>query len=138
VYIREDQADIRVSIDGVPYGDSWYSYEGAILTKDVSKTRPGGMGSEVAVGGQATREDVTCTIQFTDVVAGWHKRLESLVSRDTRAKVALNWLGPDKMPIGVTDTVVGVLASAQKPNVTSESGEVSFYTIVVSLDEQAA
>lgn len=136
-YIRADMADIRVTVDGQPYGDSWMSVEGANLTADITKTRPGGMGREVAVGGQATRDDVTVSIQLSDVVLGWHKRLESKVG-NVRAKVALNFLGPNRLPTGITQTVVGVLAGANLPDMSADSADIALYQIVVALDEHAA
>lgn len=136
--IREDMAEIRVVVGGRPYGDSWAEYEGAVLTKDVQKTRAGGMGSEQAVGGQASRDDVTVRIQFSDIVAGWHKALEAAVSADTPSEVGLNFLGPDKQPIGFTQTVRGIIQSAALPNMNANSGDIAFYEVTVSLNELSA
>jgi hypothetical protein len=59
-YIREDQADIRVSVDFgngqlVPVFGSWATYEDGALEADDQKTRPGGMGRQVSIGGPASR-----------------------------------------------------------------------------------
>jgi hypothetical protein len=136
-YIRGDQADIRVSVDGVPYGDSWRHVDGGSLEADDAKTRPGGMGREVAVGGPAQRNDITVGIAFDDVVAGWHRTFESKVGNG-RVKVAYQYLGPDRAPIGPTHTVKGVLKAANMPEFESDSSDVEDYEIVVSCDELAA
>lgn len=135
-YIREDQADIRVSVDGVAYGDSWKSVEGGNLEADDSKTRPGGMGREVALGGPASRDDVTVATQLTDVVLGWHKGFESKVGNG-RVKVAYTFLGANRLRIGPTHTVTGVLKAANLPDFDSESSDPGMYEIIVSSDEQA-
>lgn len=137
-YIRESQADIRFSLEGVPYGDSWFSWEGANLTAEIAKTRPGGMGDEVAVGGDPSRDDVTITIQFSDIVAGWHKLFESMVGWG-EAHVSLNFLGPNKVPLGITQTNIGVLGAATLPNFAGDGGgNQAFYTVVVALDEKGS
>jgi hypothetical protein len=111
-YITGNQADIRVSVDGVPFGDSWRHIDGANLTADVGKTRPGGMGREVAVpGGSASRDDVTVAYQF---------------------------LGPDRVPVGPTHTVKGVLSGCSLPEFESGDGDVGDYEITVVLDELPA
>lgn len=136
-YIREDQALIQVSVNGVPFGDSWATAEGGGLEADSSKTRPGGMGKEVSVGGPASREDLTVTIQFTDIVAGWHSILENNVGVG-RVKVAVTWLSPQRLPTGPSHTRVGSLKSVAQPDADSGGNEQGFYTLVVDCDEQAA
>lgn len=136
-YLREDQADIRIRIGGNPLGDSWFSAEGGNLTAGIAKTRPGGMGFEVAVGGPATRDDITCTIQMSDIVAGWHKRLESYVG-DEPCQVGIQLLGRGRVPLdGASYTHLGILAGAQLPDWSGDSGDVAFYTIVVACNQQA-
>lgn len=136
-YIREDMADIRVTVDGVSYGDSWATAEGGNLEADNSKTRPGGMGDEVDVGGPASRDDLTLGIQFSDVVAGWHKKFESRVGTG-RIKAAVTFLGPDKAPVGPSQTRVGTLKAANLPDFDSNGSDQAMYTIVVSCDQAAA
>jgi hypothetical protein len=143
-YIRQDQADIDVSIgpDGaslVPYGDAWATVEGGNLASNDSKTRPGAMGREVSLGGPASRDDVTCTIQLDDVVLGWHKTLESMVGWG-RVKVSYRFLRPNPGATGfpTTHTIVGTLKSAFLPNMDAGGNDQAFYSIVVSCDEVAA
>jgi hypothetical protein len=135
VYIREDMADIRVSLDGVdPFGIPWKTAEGGALEAADSKTRPGAMGREVSLGGAASRGDLTCTVQFSDVIALSHIAFERKVGVG-RVKVAVNWLGTNRALLGSGFTRVGTLKSATVPDTDSESSDPGMYTIVVSCDE---
>lgn len=136
-YIRESSADIRVTINGVAFGDSWATYSGGGLEADSSKTRPGGMGREVSTGGLASRDDLEVTTQFTDIVAGWHAILESVVG-SARVKVGVSWLGPDKLPTGQSFTRTGTLKAAVVPDADHMSSDVGMYSITVDCDELAA
>jgi hypothetical protein len=135
-YIREDQADIRVSVNGVPYGDTWNTYEGGDLEADDAKGRAGGMGKQVSAGGPAARSDVTVGIELTDIVAGWHPALEAAVGGG-KARVSLHFLGPDRLPNGQTHTVTGTLKAANLPTM-GDGSDIANYQLVVSCDEQAA
>lgn len=135
-YIREDQADIRVSLNGLPFGDSWKEAEGGNLEADDAKARPGGMGREVAAGGPASRDDLTVRTNFSDIVAGWHPTFENLVGEGA-VRVTLAWLGPNRVPLGTTTTRRGVLKAANVPDMGS-GADVGLYEIVVSCDELAA
>lgn len=135
-YIRNDQADISVSLDGVIKGDSWFSVAGGSLVAPGSKTRPGGMGAEVSVGSQASRGDVTVEVQMSDVVLAWHKGFEARVGPG-RIKVGYRFLGPEKTPYGITHTVVGTLKECALPDMGGDS-TVAMYKIVVECDEKAA
>jgi hypothetical protein len=137
-YIRQDQADIRVSVDGQPFGEAWFSVEGGNLASDESKTRPGGMGSEVSLGGPSSRDDVTVQIQLSDIVIGWHKTLEAKVQQDAPVKVAYTFLNRLKQPTGASHTVTGTLKSAFLPDMDGGSSDPAMYTIIVGADEQAA
>jgi hypothetical protein len=122
-YIREDMADIRVTVDGVPYGDSWYSVEGGNLEADDSKVRPGGMGDEVSLGGPASRDDVP---------------LETKVIEDAPTKVAYTFLNRLKQPIGISHTVTGTLKGVTIPDMDTGSSDAAMYELVISCDERAA
>ena len=137
-YIREDQADIRLTVNGVVCGDTWATYSGGALTASDSKTRPGGLGKEVSLGGPASRGDVTLTIQMSDVVAGWHKTLESIVGGGT-AKASVAYINPDRTPIpGATFSRTGTVKEASLPDVNFDSGDAGMYQVVLSCDELAA
>jgi hypothetical protein len=137
MYIRSDQALIQCSfVGGGPIGDVWATYEGGDLEADGSKTRPGGMGRKVALGGPADRNDVTVTTQFTDVIAGLHPALEAQVGIG-RVKVALSWLGPDRTPTGESQSVVGVINRVAVPNADSDDSDPGMYEMVVQCDQDA-
>jgi hypothetical protein len=136
-YLRADQADIRVTVDNVPYGDSWRTASGGNLKANSSKVRPGGMGRQVAVGGPAERDNVTVGIEMSDIVAGWHATLESKIGNG-RVKVAYQFLGPDRTPVGPTHTIKGTLDEANLPDNDSDDGDVGDYELVVLCDELAA
>jgi hypothetical protein len=135
-YIREDQADIRVTVDGVAYGDSWATAEGGNLEADDSKTRPGGMGYEVSLGGPASRDDLTVGTQLSDISSTWAKRLESRVGVG-RVKVAITFLSPERGPIGTSATRQGVLKGVNVPDMDSTSSDAGMLELVVSCDELA-
>lgn len=138
-YLSENNALIGLIVDGVSYGSNWFSAEGGNLTTDVSKTRAGGMGDEVAVGGLSTRDDITLTIQLSDIVAGWHKRLENAVSDDAPASVGIQLLGRGRIPIdGASYVRNGIISAANLPDFSTDSGDVAFYTVVVALNQRAA
>ena len=137
-YIREDQADIRLTVNGVVYGDTWATYDGGALTASDAKTRPGGLGKEVSVGGPSSRGDLTLTIQMSDIVAGWHNTLESVVGGGT-CKASVAYINPDRTPIpGATFSRTGTLKEASLPTATYDSGDVGMYQVVISCDELAA
>lgn len=135
MYVREDMADISVHVDGVQYGDSWATVEGGNLEADDAKTRPGGMGREVSAGGPASRDDLTVTTQFSDIVAGWHGTLEARVGIG-RVKVGINYMGTERSPIGRSQTIQGTLKSVATPDM-GDGSDVGMYTLVVSCDESA-
>jgi hypothetical protein len=139
-FIRSDQADIYVTINGVQYGGSWATYAGGVLSAADAKTRSGGMGSEVSLGGPASRSDATVTIQLDATVCGWHPTIESYTGRgDVAAKVTIQYLNPDKSVMtGAQFSRVGTVKEAALPDSTYENGDAVFYTLVLSLDELPA
>lgn len=134
--IREDQADISVTVNGTVYGRSWNEVEGGNLEADDAKARAGGMGREYSAGGPASRDDLTVRINMDDQVALWHPVFENLCGWG-RVKVALHWLGPDRVPLGSSTTRVGVLKAPNLPDMGGGS-DVGLYELVVSCDELAA
>ena len=141
-YIRQDQADIRVSVDmgdgrQAPLFDSWATYEGGTADSEDQKTRPGGMGDQVAIGGPPTREDVTVTTQFTDLVASRAKQLEGRSGKGS-IKIAVNYLDPEGNRTGFSFTRIGVVKSVAIPNVDANGADVAFLTLVASVNARGA
>lgn len=134
--IREDQADIRVWLNGVPQFDSWRTAEGGNLEADTSKTRPGAMGKEVDAGGPASRDDLTVTTQFTDAVAAAHPGIENQIGI-ARGLVGINWLNPDRTLTGYGTSRQGTLKAAFPPE-HGDGSDVGMYTMVFGMDEAAA
>jgi hypothetical protein len=136
MYIREDMADIRVTIDSKTYGDSWKQVSGGNLTADDAKTRPGGMGREVSAGGPASRDDLTVEIQMSDIVATWIPELETKVGNGSM-KVSIAWLGQDRAPTGSTHTRTGTVKELNLPDMGG-GADVGMLSVVMSCNEQHA
>jgi hypothetical protein len=139
-YIREDQADIAISVDGRAYGDgnSWATYTGGALTAADAKTRAGGMGKEINLGGPAARGDATLTIQNSDVMVGQHPQLEDRVGKG-RAVISIQYLDIEGVAIpGASFRVTGRIKEAHLPDYNFDSGTQGMYTVVVGCDEVRA
>jgi hypothetical protein len=134
-YIREDQAQILVTIDNVPYPPgvtSWKSAEGGNLEADDAKTRPGAMGQEVAIGGPGQRDDLTVAIQLTDVTARYVRQFENRVGVGTM-KVGVTYLSPERVPIaGTSHTMTGILKAVNVSDIDSESSDAGMLELVMS------
>lgn len=140
MYIRQDQADIWLQVNGVSYGngDSWATYTGAALSSAGAKTRPGGMGTEVELGGPSTRADCTITTQNTDIMAGQHKALESMIGKGD-ALITIQYLDDYGAAIpGARFGVRGKLKEATLPDVQWETPAAGMYQVVVACHELAA
>jgi hypothetical protein len=132
-YIRADMADIRVSLDGVPQGGMWATYEGGALEADDQKTRPGGMTNQVAIGGPTSRNDVTVTTQFTDAIAAIAKNFENRSGRGT-IDIAVTYMDMGGTPRH-NFTRSGIVKSVQIPDVDVNTGDVAFLTVIGSMHE---
>jgi hypothetical protein len=141
MYIRQDEADIRVKVDGVSFGDgnSWVTLTGGKTTAPGAKTRPGGMGREVELGGPATRSNAVLTIQHSDIIAGQHKTLESKIGRG-RAIASVQFLDNYGHAIpGAKQTIKGLLLGAELPDMNGEAtGAVGMYQLTIGCDEITA
>jgi hypothetical protein len=144
MYIREDQADIRLTVydkNGNPVaagdGNSWATYAGADLEAAGSKTRPGGMGYEIELGGPGTRADCTIEIQNSDTMISQHSFLESRVGRG-RAQIVVTYLDDEGHTIpGAQFRINGRLKKAALPGQNYNSPTVGMYAVIVGADEQA-
>ena len=139
-FIRQDEADIWLTVDGVSYGngDPWFSYTGATLSAAGAKTRPGGMGNEVELGGPATRSDATITTQNSDIMAGQHRKLESLIGRGN-AQITIQYLDEYKNALpGARFAVRGKLKEADLPDSNANTADAGMYTVIVACHELAA
>jgi hypothetical protein len=135
-WIRDDQADIRVSFEGTPYGDSWKQVAGGNLSADDTKVRPGGMGREQAAGGPASRGDLTVEIPQDDTTVAWIANLEEMVGWG-EAKVAVNFLKKPGEPNGVTRNRTGIVKEVNPADMGGGTG-VGMLSVVITCDELAA
>jgi hypothetical protein len=138
-YIRADMAKITVSVDSQQVGpDMWATFSGGGLDTDDQKTRPGGMQNQVAIGGPTSRDDITVTTQFTDLVASVAKALELRTGRGSLT-VAVTYKDPDGNNVSAHGfTRTGIVKSVQIPNVDVNTGDVAFLTVVGSMNEVGA
>lgn len=134
-FIRSDQADIRVSVNGTPFGDSWKETEGGNLEVTDTKVRAGAMGPEQSAGGLPTRGDLTVRTNMTDITAGWVAPLEA-VAGSARVVVGITWLNPDGSAMGPKTTRRGTLKTVTVPNMGANS-DMAMFEIVVSCDQLA-
>jgi len=145
MYIREDQADIRLTVydkNGAPVsigdGNSWATYAGAELEAAGAKTRPGGMGYEIELGGPASRSDCTVEIQNSDTMIALHSFLESRVSRSARAYIVVTYLDDEGNTIpGAQFKINGRIKKAALPGQNYNSPTVGMYAVIVGANEQA-
>jgi hypothetical protein len=136
-YTREDQVNIRVSLDGVPYGNSWDSIAGGGMTASPVKIRVGG--KEINIGGPAARDDVTVGIQMSDLVAPWRTAFDKRVGSGV-LKVSYTLLDPDLNVIDGPHTYVGLLNGVTPPDMdksNSSPGPAKF-TIVLGPNQEMA
>jgi hypothetical protein len=134
-FIRADMADIRVSLDGIPQGGMWATYEGGALEADDQKTRPGGMTRQLAIGGPTSRGDVTVTTQFTDGIAKIAKDFEGRSGRG-KLDITVTYMDTDGGTLGKPSfTRSGIVKSVQIPDVDVNTGDVAFLTVIGSMHE---
>jgi len=145
-YIRDDQAQIILTVDGITYDNdgsgtaSWATYEGGKLTVSGSKTRAGGMGDEVEIGGLPSRGDVTITIQNSDTMLANHATLESRLGKGKWVVVltALDEEGNVRTGKGARFTLTGKGKEASKPGGNFGSSAAGMYTVVVGVNQVAS
>lgn len=145
MYIREEQADIRLTVwdaNGKPVkvddGNSWFDYSGGKLVAKSNKTRAGGMGDEVELGGLPSRSDATLQIQNSPTMLGLHGFLEAR-SGKAKARVDVHYKDDEGNLIpGATASVVGKLLSGELPDSKGDSGAVGMYKVTLGLNERAA
>lgn len=132
--LRADQAAVYVAVGGVPLDKGvWTSMDGGDMQATDTKTRPGGMGDEISLGGPRTRTDCTVTRQYTDDVL--HPLFPLLESRCGSAGMLVSWtpLDGDGNPTGAkTHGISGVLKEVMKTKVDANGTEAVFLTLVMS------
>lgn len=132
--LRADQAAIHVSVTGSGLDKNvWTSMDGGDITATDTKTRPGGGGDEISLGGVRSRSNCTVTRQYTnDVLHPLVPQLESLAGE---AAMSVSWepLDGDNNPNGdnhgITGKLIEVMVTKRDANTTNEA---MFLTLVMS------
>jgi hypothetical protein len=126
-YTREDQIDIRVTLDGAPYGGSWDSISGGDKDSNTVKIRV--KGKEIDIGGPATRADLTVGIQLSDQTAAWIRTFDSRCGKGA-LKVSASLLDGDLNviwgPFTRTGTVKGTTGIPDMDKANSSPGAAKF------------
>lgn len=142
MYIREDEADLRVFVEvpgqgmiEIGDGESWATWAGGGLSAAGSKTRPGGMGKQKAQGGPATRADLTLTTQNSDTLIAQLGTLESRVGKGNCRAVATYLDDEGNVIPGAQIVRTGKLKEATPPGQNYDSPTVGMFTVVVDCDE---
>lgn len=104
---------VTVTVENVSLG-IFITKSGAQLEADGLKTRLGGMSDEVALGGPASRENVTVARMFDTFMQSKAKWLDSLVGTGSMS-VTYTPLGNNKQPSGPSFTYTGVLNRVTLP-----------------------
>ena len=135
---REDMAQVSVVIDDLDLGIA-AARTGGAGTVDDSKTRLGGMGGEVSLGGPQTRENATIRYHndLDGVVATNYKRLESRRGRG-RCVVTTQPLDTDGNPKGDRFTYTGTLVQVTMADYDAQSNDAAFIELEISLDSAVA
>jgi hypothetical protein len=137
VYTREDQIDVRVTLDGVPYGDSWDAITGGEGDSNPVKIRVGG--KEINIGGPGTRADVQASIQMSDIVAGWIKTFDRRKGKGA-LKIAWSITDADYNILQGPFSYTGMLKTCTRPDMdrSNSSPGAAKFTITLSPDEDMA
>lgn len=136
-YTREDQIDIRVTLDGVSYGASWDTIAGGARDANTVKIRVNGR--EIDIGGPGSRGDVTVGIQMSDLVAPWRRTFDSRVGRGA-LKVSWSLLDADGNVIDGPTTYTGTLKTCTPPDMdkSNTSPGPAKFQIVLAANEDTA
>lgn len=133
--LRADQAAIHVTVTGSKLDKNvWTSMDGGDMQATDTKTRPGGMGDEVSLGGPQTRTDCTVTRQYTnDVLHPIFPTLEALCGNGSM-QVGWTPLDADGNKDGSTYTIKGILKEVTRSKLDANATEAVFLTLVMSCD----
>jgi hypothetical protein len=126
---------VTVVVDGTTYG-TWITKSGGQVEADGQKTRLGGMSSEIALGGPASRENVTVSKLFDAVMQTKYKVLETKVGTASMT-VTYTPLGNDKRPVGDAITYSGILNRVTVPEADDNAAETAMIELELLANELA-
>lgn len=127
---------ITATVEGVSLG-TFTTLSGGGVEVDGLKTRVGGMSDEIAMGGPASREDVTITKLFDTFMQTKLAWLESLVGIGTMS-ITRTPLGNNKQPSGPSRTFGGIVGAVNAPEADDNSGDRADIELVLSANQAAA
>jgi hypothetical protein len=130
---RSSQYSVAVTVDDVDLG-VFDSFEGGAGSSEETKYRPGGMGDEVSLGGQQTRENFTVARLYRQDRD--HSRAHWLDGRRGRAKVVAKKqpLDADRNPFGRPLVYTGTLLTVSFPDHDSQSDDPAVLSLEVVAD----
>lgn len=143
-YISQNEAQINVdglkywngtsmTSVGLPYVKSWTTYEGGDPVAEQSQLLPGNTMSAIAIPGPIKRTNLTVTRPYTtDVHALW-KQLEAAVNGPMNASYTPTDSNGNTQGYG-TVTRTGLLKEVQPPKLSSSTGEVAMFGLVMTCD----
>lgn len=136
--LRQDQATISVSGLGVglPYVASWAMLEGGDLESEDTKIRPGGMLSQVNLGGPTTRTDATVSRPYsTDL----HPFMKPLEDRAGNQSMQITWtaMNASKQALGNVVTLTGILKNVTRPTWDANATGAAMLALVMGCDVES-
>jgi hypothetical protein len=136
-YTREDQVDVRVTLDGIPYGGSWDAVSGGEGDSNPVKIRVGG--KEIDIGGPGSRADVQASIHMSDIVAGWIRTFDERKGKGS-LKIAWSITDADYNILRGPFTYTGTLKTCTRPDLdrSNSSPGAAKFTITLSANEDMA
>lgn len=129
---RQDQAEIRVTVDGVSLG-VWDSMSGGAMDSEEVRYRPGGLADEVSLGGPRTQTEIEVMRLVSRDRDDWAliKWLMAKAGKAT-ATVVKTPLDPDGSAVGEARTHRGTLKAVTDADHDSQSSDPARYTITVT------
>lgn len=130
---REDTWLTSLSIDGVDL-EVWDRWSGGEIDSDESKYRPGGMASEISLGGTRTVGNITVGRNY-DYLRD-HPRVPWLISRVGAGRGVLGRqpLDINGNPQGAPLTYTGTLKTVTPPDIDSTSNDPAILELEFTLD----
>lgn len=134
--VRQNQARVTLTVDGVDYG-VWDKKKGGQVEADDSKFSPGGMGRPISLGGRAKTENVTLSRLNTKDVVRFTPALRSRVGKGA-AVVKVQFLDENDAAFEDPDVWTGTLTRVTPPEHDSESDDAAMIEVEIATDGTVA
>lgn len=130
---REDQYSVILSIDGVDYG-VWDKMSGGGVESEEVKFRPGGMGSQISLGGSKAVSNITLSRLYS--LTRDHPLVPTLMAKAGKGSciVTKQPLDLDGLAVGIPLTYSGKLMNVTPPDHDSESSDPAMIELEISTD----